>query len=657
MKFSLRVKVMVIPLVLMFLSTSFLIGVSLWVKNYMWQNKMDELSLSQAGLASKSLASVKTEALTLAAMAAATPGVQAAYQLAGQGQENDGRALLRNSMNPIHKSVTETLGIKNFKVHFHLPPAKSFLRIWRAAGKKDGGDDLSSFRDTVIKVNQAKKPITGIEIGRGGFAIRGLVPITNNQGRHIGSVEALLDFNKIFETARFVETDNVAVYMLATELQIARKLKEKNLPQTGEVVRVFSSDNEATDSCISESLLNDALKGQTFIEHDGRLITGLPIKDFSGTTKGALVFVRDASAELGLISKITWGLIIGGSILLIGVCLFLYLSSSAIVKSLYGVITQLDGTSNNVASASTEINSSSQAVASGASEQAAALEETSSSMEETSSMIKANADNSLEANTLMRETTKITERAKESMADLIFSMGDISKASEETSKIIKTIDEIAFQTNLLALNAAVEAARAGEAGAGFAVVADEVRNLAMRATEAAKNTADLIEDTVSKVKQGETIAQNSNDTFNEVAEANSKVSTLVNEISTASNEQAQGVEQISLTISEMEGVTQTNAASAEESAASSEHLKMQAHQLKNIVSILNGILNGDSDSGQPSARNVTNSAGLQQQAHTSRQPTSATSSKRQRTHSTTKALPPSKVEEAIPFDEDEFENF
>lgn len=592
MKLSFRSKILIIPLLLMFLSSSSLIGLSLWIKSYMWKRRVNELAAGQVGLAVKSLTSLEEQALTGAAMAAAVPGVQQAYELAAQGKENEGRSLLRQSMDSIHASVCSTLNIKQFKIHFHLPPAKSFLRIWRAAGKKDGGDDLTSFRKTVIEVNRSRKAISGIEIGRGGFAIRGLAPVTNAQGNQVGSVEMLLDLNKVFETARFLDTDHVAVYMLASELEIAGSLKEKNLPITGNAVRIFSSDDKATDPFIDEKIITRAIAGQTFAEVDGRLITGLSIKDFSGETKGALIFVRDASEDLSMIGRITLGLMVGGGVLLVLTCLFLYFSSSAVVKALSGSITRLVDSSLNMARASSEINGSSRAVASGASQQAASLEETSASMEETSSMIKANAENSRKANLLMQETSEITGRANQSMNELIGSMTEISQAGEETSKIIKTIDAIAFQTNLLALNAAVEAARAGEAGAGFAVVAEEVRNLAMRSTDAARNTASLIQDTISKVKRGEEIATATNDNFKEVTAAGTKVNSLVSEISVASNEQSQAIEQIRRSVSKMESVTQANAAAAEETSSSVAELKGQANQLQDIVNSLTGILTG-----------------------------------------------------------------
>ena len=252
----------------------------------------------------------------------------------------------------------------------------------------------------------------------------------------------------------------------------------------------------------------------------------------------------------------------------------------------------LSGAVDEVNRAAGGISGVSQSLAQGASEQAASLEETSASLEEMASMTRTNADNARQADALMGETARVVEMAHSSMTQLATSMQDVSTASQETAKIIKTIDEIAFQTNLLALNAAVEAARAGEAGAGFAVVADEVRGLAMRAAEAAKNTASLIEGTVSKVKEGSELMGKTTEVFSQVADSTGKVKELVAEIAAASSEQAQGVDQINKAVNEMNNVTQQTAASAQESASASEVLNAQSKQMRGYVTELTTIVGG-----------------------------------------------------------------
>ena len=260
-----------------------------------------------------------------------------------------------------------------------------------------------------------------------------------------------------------------------------------------------------------------------------------------------------------------------------------WLATRFITSPLSLVMDGLHQESEGITMAAGQLSSGSHELADASSSQASSLEETSASLEEISAMTKQNADSSGRADSLMREVVGVIERAGGSMGQLTTSMAAINQASEETSKIIQTIDEIAFQTNLLALNAAVEAARAGEAGAGFAVVADEVRNLAMRAAEAARNTAGLIDDTVKKVHEGADLAEKTGTAFEEVSTSTGKVTVLMNEIATASREQASGIEQLNKAVAEMESVVQRTAANSEESAASAQEMNGLANNLERYI--------------------------------------------------------------------------
>jgi methyl-accepting chemotaxis protein len=321
------------------------------------------------------------------------------------------------------------------------------------------------------------------------------------------------------------------------------------------------------------------------------------------------------------------------------------------VGSAYGVnrpieqiVNTLLGGSDQVSSAAGQVSSTSQSLAQGASDQASSIEEISSSLEEMSSMTQQTADNSRTAAGLMAETNRTVQTAEKNASDMDASMSSIKSASDQTSKIIKTIDEIAFQTNLLALNAAVEAARAGEAGKGFAVVAEEVRNLAMRSAEAAKNTSTLIEDTLARVDGGVHVVEGLKSSLLQVTGAASKVSSLVEEIAAASGEQAQGISQVNSAVSQMDKVTQQNAAAAEEGAAAAEELSGQSESLAVTIGELVKLVQGHSDDGfnsQPAAKR-----------------SAAKRNSKTNTASRMTAMSPQSRSMAIPLDEDDdFKHF
>lgn len=258
-------------------------------------------------------------------------------------------------------------------------------------------------------------------------------------------------------------------------------------------------------------------------------------------------------------------------------------SLNKIIDSLNGTMRAIHSAADQVAAGAGQVAAASQSLSQGSEEQASSVEEVTASIAEMTEEVKQSAAKANQAAELGLAAKNDAIKGNDQMKEMLQAMRDINEASNNISKIIKVIDDIAFQTNILALNAAVEAARAGQYGKGFAVVAEEVRNLAQRSANAAKETTDLIEGSIEKVNTGTVIANNTAQALNQIMESVSKASELVSQISSASNRQASAIAQINQAVEQVSQVVQTNSATAEESASASEELSSQADMLKQMV--------------------------------------------------------------------------
>ena len=346
----------------------------------------------------------------------------------------------------------------------------------------------------------------------------------------------------------------------ATKIEeLARKFEFENAVTANEEAKDFSNKAEANAARIFE------LETQK-------------LKDDADKADSTYKTVR-----LEMLFFVGLALVIGGVVLQV---------VRTITSTMREMASELGEGAEQVSSAASQVATSAQSLSQGASEQASSLEETSASMQEMTSMTRRNSEHSQEAAGLMVGVDTQVRESNKALEEMVGSMTAIQESSQKVGKIIKTIDEIAFQTNILALNAAVEAARAGEAGMGFAVVADEVRSLAQRSAQAAKDTAGLIEESIARAQGGTHNVEQVAAAISGITTSVAKVKGLVEEVSVASREQAQGFDQVSTAISQMEKVTQTTAATAEESAAASEELNAQAETSMQVVKRLESLVGG-----------------------------------------------------------------
>ncbi|WP_459897496.1 methyl-accepting chemotaxis protein [Desulfobaculum senezii] len=599
------------------------------------QGKMDD--------AQQSIAQMSHNALQQAALFSQMPAVVRAFEIAHQGNMDapkdpfaqQAREELRRSLASILNGYKSIVGT-SFRAHFHLPTARSLVRVWRDKQAKQNGqwvdisDDLSTFRNTVIDVNTTKAPLQGIEPGRGGFTIRGLAPVTSPDGTHLGSVEVLIGFASVLQALESSKHIRTQLYMDAALLPITTRLQdpERNPLRDGKYVLVYGKDNTEVQNLTTADFLAQGMKTTHVALKGASALGALPVKDYRGNVIGSIVMAMDISTQLAMVSTVMWAMAgIIAILVAVPIVIILFVLQRAVMlpvrdcahiatqiasgnlqsarvaersdemgtiframhtmqDKLTDTISDAQDVAADVADECSTLASSSETLSQGATRQAAGLQEVSASMEEMSGSLKQSAEIAGKTETIASQAAQNAQTGGDTVKRTVEAM---KKIAEE----ITIIEDIARQTNLLALNAAIEAARAGEAGKGFAVVAAEVRKLAERSGTAAAGISELSSSSVS-------VAEEAGRLLEQMVPDIQSTADLIQEISAAATEQSAGVTQVTDTLHDLDAVIQENASASERLATTAASLSSKATILKRSMSYfhVNGARNNTLEAGR-----------------------------------------------------------
>jgi len=543
-----------------------------------------------------------------------TPAKEAYKQYYETGDLQASSKIIEKELDNIMSGIRRDLGTEA-RIHYHLPPAVSFIRGWTDRR----GDDVSDFRNTILEISETHEAVTGIEAGRGGFVIRALAPVFADNGRYYGSVELLLPVSEFIRVSKIDKTEEFALFMHTDMLEIttafaeqAKVYDEGSDNVFGNLVFLDASSEKFIKSNLSAEEINKGLKGLNMFSHEQYVYAAFPVRAYNGDIQGAGVLQFDRSSIMETVENNQLTNILVGVLLLLlltGVIMWfnrriikhpmnkalkgldkikagdltqaqiekrsdeigkLYVFISEMQKKLHEVVYGMRETSNAVVATSNQLQKASEDISSGSAEQASSAEEIASSIEEMSANITQNRDNA-----------ENTERiVSESLQKILAGTNVMKEAVEANKNVIKKIgvvSEIAEKIDLLSINAGIQAGSSSGTGKEFSVIAAEIRKLADKTAQSAGEINQLTEKNINLSDKTEKV-------LNEIMPVIEETNELVKQISAASKEQSHAADQINNSVQEFSNVTQRNALTSDSLLQEAEKLGQYAAQLQQIVS-------------------------------------------------------------------------
>jgi len=565
-----------------------------------------------------------SNAMEIASLFTQIPEIIDAFEIAHKGNienetddnMNQAREMLRKNLKSIMAGYTNTFNGEKLKLHFHLPNGRSLVRMWRDKQTKRNGewldisDDISEFRQTVLDVNKLGTPLKGIELGRGGFVLRGLVPIKHKE-KQLGSAEVLIDFNPIIEDVYKSNVrkgyKSISLFMNSDKLPITTLLQNREAYPivNNQYVYVYSSDDKTIiKDLIDVNLLNQGKQDLFVVQKNNMVFSAFPVKDYKSNQIGIMVYIYETKMETAIMNQIVFTqigiILILLLILMIGIYFLLskiiikpvqelaiftqsiaqgnlsktmdvfrkdeigqlFSAINDMVNGLKTIVTNVknsgaklvnasDTMKNNIStviSAVEQMNLNVNHASTKASLMSANMNTVAGATEQMSASIKSIDVHAKQGMSIARDAVDLSQKASSTMKSLGLSANQIGEVTE-------VIKRIADKTSLLALNADIEAATAGDAGKGFAVVANEIKEFAQQSTQAADDIANKISGMQDNTKDSVDVIGDITDIINNMSKFSENISSSLTQQTQAINEIAQNIGEATLRANEIDNLT------------------------------------------------------------------------------------------------------